>query len=47
MAAKLGNLVSDVDRAAITGEAAAWLADVFRESVRNGFPGWQDDELRS
>lgn len=36
MAARLGNLVSDVDRSAITGEAAAWLADVFRESVRNG-----------
>lgn len=45
MAARLGNLVSDVDRAAITGEAAAWLAEVFRESVRNGFWGWQDDEL--
>lgn len=45
MAARLGNLVSDVDRAAITGEAAEWLAEVFRESVRNGFWGWQDDEL--
>jgi pimeloyl-ACP methyl ester carboxylesterase len=45
MAARLGNLVSDVDRSAITGEAAAWLAEVFRDSVRNGFWGWQDDEL--
>jgi hypothetical protein len=45
MAARLGNLVSDVDRSAITGEAAAWLADVFRESVHNGFSGWEDDEL--
>lgn len=45
MAARLGNLVSDVDRAAITGDAATWLADVFRESVRNGFGGWQDEEL--
>jgi pimeloyl-ACP methyl ester carboxylesterase len=45
MAMRLGNLVSDVDRSAITGEAAAWLAEVFRESVRNGFWGWQDDEL--
>jgi pimeloyl-ACP methyl ester carboxylesterase len=45
MAARLGHLVSDVDRWAITGEAAAWLAEVFRESVRNGFWGWQDDEL--
>jgi len=45
MAERLGNLVSDVDRSAITGEAAAWLAEVFRDSVRNGFWGWQDDEL--
>ena len=45
VAASLGNLVPDVDRAAISGEAAAWLADVFRESVRNGFWGWYDDEL--
>lgn len=45
VAASLGNLVSDVDYAAISGEAAAWLADVFRESVRNGIWGWYDDEL--
>lgn len=45
VAASLGNLVSDVDRAAISGPAAAWLADVFRESVRNGIWGWYDDEL--
>jgi pimeloyl-ACP methyl ester carboxylesterase len=43
--ASLGNLVSDVDRSAITGEAAGWLADVFRESVRSGIWGWHDDEL--
>jgi pimeloyl-ACP methyl ester carboxylesterase len=45
VAARLGNLVSEVDRSAISGEAAAWLADVFRESVRNGIWGWYDDEL--
>lgn len=45
VAARLGNLVSDVDRSAISGEAANWLADVFRESLRNGFWGWHDDEL--
>ena len=45
VAARLGNLVSDVDRSAISGEAATWLAEVFRESVRNGFWGWHDDEL--
>jgi pimeloyl-ACP methyl ester carboxylesterase len=43
--ARLGNLVSDVDRSAISGEAAAWLADVFRGSVRTGIWGWHDDEL--
>ena len=45
VAARLGNLVSDVDRSAISGEAADWLAEVFRESVRNGIWGWHDDEL--
>jgi pimeloyl-ACP methyl ester carboxylesterase len=45
VAASLGNLVAEVDRAAISGEAATWLADVFRESVRNGIWGWYDDEL--
>ncbi|HET9681721.1 MAG TPA: hypothetical protein VFP19_06750, partial [Candidatus Limnocylindrales bacterium] len=34
-----------VDRAAITGEPASWLAEVFRESVRNGIWGWFDEEL--
>jgi pimeloyl-ACP methyl ester carboxylesterase len=43
--ASLGTLVPDVDRSAIGGEAAAWLAGVFRESVRNGIWGWHDDEL--
>src|SRR5919109_2704201 len=45
VAARLGNLVSEVDRSAISGEAATWLAEVFRESVRNGIWGWHDDEL--
>jgi pimeloyl-ACP methyl ester carboxylesterase len=45
VAASLGTLASDVDRSAIEGEAAAWLASVFRESVRNGIWGWYDDEL--
>jgi pimeloyl-ACP methyl ester carboxylesterase len=44
VAARLGNLVSDIDRSAISGAAAAWLADVFRESVRSGIWGWLDDE---
>jgi pimeloyl-ACP methyl ester carboxylesterase len=45
VAASLGSLVSDVDRAAVSGEAAAWMAEIFRESVRNGIWGWHDDEL--
>lgn len=45
VAASLGNLISDVDRSSISGDAAAWLADVFSESVRNGIWGWYDDEL--
>ena len=45
VATRLGNLVSDVDRLAISRDSAAWLADVFRESVRNGIWGWHDDEI--
>jgi pimeloyl-ACP methyl ester carboxylesterase len=45
VAARLGSLVSKVDRSAISGESASWLAEVFRESVRNGIWGWLDDEL--
>ena len=45
VATSLGDLVSDVDRAAITGEVAAWLAEVFQESLRNGIWGWYDDEV--
>jgi pimeloyl-ACP methyl ester carboxylesterase len=45
VATRLGMLASDVDRSAINGESAAWLADAFRESVRNGIWGWHDDEL--
>jgi pimeloyl-ACP methyl ester carboxylesterase len=45
VAASLNASAPDVDSAAIHGGAAAWLADVFRESVRNGIGGWLDDEL--
>jgi pimeloyl-ACP methyl ester carboxylesterase len=45
VAASLGDLVSDADRSAISGESAVWLAEVFRDSVRNGLWGWYDDEL--
>jgi pimeloyl-ACP methyl ester carboxylesterase len=45
VAATLRDLVADVDRSALTGPAAAWLAAVFRESVREGLWGWHDDQL--
>ncbi len=41
----LGGLVSDVDRAALTGDYADALADSFRRSVSNGIAGWRDDDL--
>ena len=42
---RLGKLVPEIDRAAISGESATWLAEIFRESVRDGIWGWYDDEL--
>jgi pimeloyl-ACP methyl ester carboxylesterase len=45
VAQRLSRLMSDIDRAAISVEAGEWLAEVFRESVRNGIWGWHDDEL--
>jgi pimeloyl-ACP methyl ester carboxylesterase len=41
----LGGLVTEVDRAAITGELADYLAAEFREAVRAGVDGWLDDDL--
>ncbi|HJP72151.1 MAG TPA: alpha/beta hydrolase [Candidatus Limnocylindria bacterium] len=45
VATSLSASAPDVDRAALRGAAAAWLADVFRDSVRNGIGGWLDEEL--
>jgi len=45
IAVAFGDLVSDVDRSAITGDFAEWLAVGFRESVANGIWGWYDDDL--
>jgi pimeloyl-ACP methyl ester carboxylesterase len=41
----LGGLVTDVDRAAISGGVAEYAAAEFRESVRTGIDGWLDDDL--
>lgn len=45
VAQALGDLVSDVDRRALTGEFAAFLAGSFRKSVSGGIAGWRDDDL--
>jgi pimeloyl-ACP methyl ester carboxylesterase len=45
VAAELGGLVDDADRAAITGEFADYLAASFRASLRSGVAGWRDDDI--
>ena len=41
----LGGLVSDTDKAAITGEFAEYLAALFRAALATGIAGWRDDDL--
>src|SRR5207302_9642598 len=43
--AALGSLVSDVDKGALTGVFADFLAATFRHGVSNGIAGWRDDDL--
>ncbi len=45
VADSLGGLVPEVDRAALTGAAADYLASSFRKAVENGHHGWLDDDL--
>ena len=45
VAAMFGELVDEVDRAAITGEYAAWLAEQMREGQRESSAGWVDDDI--
>jgi pimeloyl-ACP methyl ester carboxylesterase len=45
VAEALGGLVTDVDRAALTGALADYLADLNREAVADGPWGWVDDDL--
>jgi pimeloyl-ACP methyl ester carboxylesterase len=40
-----GELVSEVDRAALTGDFADFLAASCRDSIRTGIWGWFDDDL--
>ena len=41
----LGGLVSETDKAALTGEFADYLATAFRAAVTPGIDGWRDDDL--
>jgi pimeloyl-ACP methyl ester carboxylesterase len=45
VAASLGGLVSDVDKAAATGGFAEYLAAMFHDAVRDGIWGWFDDDI--
>jgi pimeloyl-ACP methyl ester carboxylesterase len=45
VAAMFRDLVDDVDRAALTGEYAQFVADQMREGQRESFAGWLDDDL--
>jgi pimeloyl-ACP methyl ester carboxylesterase len=45
VAAALGDLVSPVDVAVLTGDFAAYVAASFRQALANGIWGWFDDDL--
>jgi len=41
----LGDLASEADKAALTGEFAEYLAAAFRSALSTGIAGWRDDDL--
>jgi pimeloyl-ACP methyl ester carboxylesterase len=45
VAAALGGLISEVDRASLTGDFADYMAACFRRAVSTGVAGWRDDDL--
>jgi pimeloyl-ACP methyl ester carboxylesterase len=45
IASALGDLVSAVDKAALTGEFAGFLAASFRAALSGGIAGWRDDDV--
>ena len=45
IAAALGDLVSEVDRKALTGEFAENTAESFHAAMSTGIAGWRDDDL--
>lgn len=45
VAEALGGVVSDVDKAALSGDFAEHVARSFRRAVLHGVEGWRDDDL--
>jgi len=45
VAAALGGLVSDIDKASLSGDFADFVAATFRRAVSTGVAGWRDDDL--
>ena len=45
VAASLGDLVGDADKAVITGEFASYLAAAFTAALSSGIEGWRDDDF--
>jgi pimeloyl-ACP methyl ester carboxylesterase len=45
VAASFGDLMSEVDKKAVTGDFAEYLAATTRHAVSSGVAGWRDDDL--
>jgi pimeloyl-ACP methyl ester carboxylesterase len=45
VAASLGDLIDEVDRASLTGDFAEFAAASFREALRESYWGWFDDDM--
>jgi pimeloyl-ACP methyl ester carboxylesterase len=45
LAVAFGDLVSEIDRAQLTGEFADYLAESIHTALRPGIEGWRDDDL--
>ena len=45
VAASMGGLLSEADRAVLTSDLADYLAACFRDALRGGVAGWRDDDL--
>jgi pimeloyl-ACP methyl ester carboxylesterase len=45
VSAALGGLVGDIDRRALTGDYADFMAASFHRAVSTGIAGWRDDDL--